>query len=77
MDINVFLWAIIILSACIGAYIAFTTIKTEKKKPILKKTPAMLPSHLMRLSIHFMMHIIWNGNLFVTKIDRYLLRLKR
>lgn len=40
MDINVFLWAIIILSVCIGTYITFTTIKTEKKKPILKKTPA-------------------------------------
>jgi HD-like signal output (HDOD) protein len=40
MDMNHFLWAILILSLCIGVYITFTSIKTEKKKPILKKSPA-------------------------------------
>src|SRR5690606_24489513 len=40
MDSTIFLWAILILAAGIGAYIAFTSFKTEKEKPALKKTPA-------------------------------------
>jgi len=40
MDITLFLWIIIVLAVGIGVYIAFSTVKTEKKKPVLKKTPA-------------------------------------
>ncbi len=40
MELNVFLWVIILLAVGIGAYIALTSIKAEKKKPTLKKTPA-------------------------------------
>jgi hypothetical protein len=40
MDSTVFLWAVLILASGIGAYIAFTSFKTEKEKPVLKKAPA-------------------------------------
>lgn len=40
MDSAVFIWAIIILAAGIGAYISFTSFKREKMKPALKKAPA-------------------------------------
>ncbi len=40
MDSTIFLWAILILASGTGAYIAFTSFKTEKEKPALKKTPA-------------------------------------
>ena len=40
MELNVFLWIIILLAAGIGAYIALTSVKAEKKKPTLRKTTA-------------------------------------
>jgi len=40
MELNVFLWVIMLLAVGIGAYIALTSIKAEKKKPTLRKTTA-------------------------------------
>jgi HD-like signal output (HDOD) protein len=40
MEPNVFLWIIIILAVGIGAYVAFSGIRSEHKKPVLKKAPA-------------------------------------
>jgi putative nucleotidyltransferase with HDIG domain len=62
MDMHIFLLAAIIVSLCIGAYIALSGIKAEEKKPTLKKSPARYvpaPSEEAILTFHDAYNLEW------------------